>query len=333
MPASHRLIRVSAVALAGLLFFSNHSEVSAAGWKDPSSHIVRFIEVEPGVKLEVLDWGGSGESVLLLSGHGDTGHIFDDFAPQLAQGFHVYAITRRGFGTSSEPKQGYDLTRMVEDIKQVTDALKLRRVNLVGHSIAGDEMTRFALTYPERVAKLVYLEAAYDRVEAQLLEARFPKLPPSAPKIKESETPESIRASVAESEILMPEAAIRSTRVFGGDGQFVRPVTPDWIVHAVAIMVEHPDYKSIHAPILAIYAVYQTPAQLLPRYNMADRETRQGLDQVFDLWQPFARGQRKLLRDTAPGARIDEIHGASHYIFISHQDRVLRETAAFLQTH
>jgi pimeloyl-ACP methyl ester carboxylesterase len=333
MPASHRLIRVSAVALAGLLLFSNHSRVSAAGWKDPSSHIVRFIEVEPGVKLEVLDWGGSGESVLLLSGHGDTGHIFDDFAPQLAQGFHVYAITRRGFGASSEPKQGYDLSRMVEDIKQVTDALKLRRVNLVGHSIAGDEMTRFALTYPERVAKLVYLEAAYDRVEAQLLEARFPKLPPSAPKIKESETPESIRASVAESEILMPEAAIRSTRVFGADGQFVRPVTPDWIVHAVAIMVEHPDYKSIHAPILAIYAVYETPAQLLPRYNMADRETRQGLDQVFDLWQPFARSQRKLLRDSAPGARIDEIHGASHYIFISHKDRVLRETAAFLRTH
>lgn len=333
MPASHRLIRVSAVALAGLLLFSNPSEATAAGWKDPSSHIVRFIEVEPGVKLEVLDWGGSGEPVLLLSGHGDTGHIFDDFAPQLAHGLHVYAITRRGFGASSQPKQGYDLTRMVEDIKQVTDALKLRRVNLVGHSIAGDEMTRFALTYPERVAKLVYLEAAYDRVEAQLLEARFPKLPPSTPKIKESETPESIRASVAESEILMPEAAIRSTRVFGADGQFVRPVTPDWIVRAVAIMVEHPDYKSIHAPILAIYAVYEAPAQLLPRYNMADRETRQGLDQIFDMWQPFARGQRELLRDSASGARIDEIHGASHYIFISHKDRVLRETAAFLQTH
>jgi hypothetical protein len=75
------------------------------------------------------------------------------------------------------------------------------------------------------------------------------------------------------------------------------------------------------------------PAQLLPRYNMADRETRQGLDQIFDMWQPFARGQRELLRNSAPGAQVDEIHGASHYIFISHKDSVLRETAAFLQTH
>ncbi len=80
----------------------------------------------------------------------------------------------------------------------------------------------------------------------------------------------------------------------------MRAVTPDRIVHAVAIMVEHPDYKSIHAPILAIYAVYETPAQLLPRYNIADRETRQLLDQIFNMWQPFAKGQRDLYVKTFP---------------------------------
>jgi len=300
-------------------------------WKDPSPHVVRFVEVQPRVKLEVLDWGGTGEPVLLLSGHGDTGHIFDDFAPRLAHSFHVYAITRRGFGASSQPEGGYDLARMVKDIAVVTEALKLNRVNLVGHSIAGDEMTRFALTYPEKVKKLVYLEAAYDRVEAQRLEARFPKLPPRPQEMKKTETPESIRASVAQAEILMPEAEIRATRIFSPNGHFVRAVTPDRIVHAVAIMVEHPDYKSIHAPILAIYAVYETPAQLLPRYNIADRETRQLLDQIFNMWQPFAKGQRDLLRKDVPEARIDEIHGASHYIFISHREMVLRETVAFLR--
>jgi non-heme chloroperoxidase len=209
MPASCLLVRSSVV----LVLFLCLPQAYTAVWKDPSSHTVRIIEVEPKVKLEVLDWGGSGEPILLLSGHGDTGHVFDDFAPQLAHGFHVYAITRCGFGASSQPEQGYDLTRMVEDIARVTEALKLKSVNLVGHSIAGDEMTRFAVTYPERVKKLVYLEAAYDRVEAQRLEAKFPKLPLSPPVIKKSETPESIRASVAKAEILMPEAEIRATRV------------------------------------------------------------------------------------------------------------------------
>jgi hypothetical protein len=60
--------------------------------------MVGFIEVEPGVTLEVLDWGGDGEDVLLLAGHGDTGHIFDGFAPSLTSTFHVVSLTRRGFG-------------------------------------------------------------------------------------------------------------------------------------------------------------------------------------------------------------------------------------------
>ena len=332
VPPSNRFVRSSALALAVLLLFLRLSKAYATEWKDPSNHIVRLLEVEPGVKLEVLDWGGSGEPVLLLAGHGDTGHIFDDFAPHIANGFRVFAITRRGFGASSQPEKGYDLARLVHDIARVAEALKLERVHLVGHSIAGDEMTRFALNYPEKVGKLVYLDAAYDRVEAQRLEARFPKLPPAPPAAQESGSPESVRALVGRTEILMPEAEIRATRVFGSDGQFLRPVTPERILRAVAAMVEHPHFESIRAQILAIYAVCKTPAQLVPRYNIADRETRQALDQIFDMWQPFAKAQRNLLRKSVPQARVDEIDGASHYVFISHRERVLLKTRAFLQT-
>jgi non-heme chloroperoxidase len=327
--ASSPFVRSSAVVLAVLVFFCG---VCAAEWRDPSKHIVRFIEVEPDVKLEVLDWGGTGEPVLLLAGHGDTGHVFDEFAPYLVSGFRVFAVTRRGFGASSQPETGYGLARLVQDIARVAEALKLEHVHLAGHSIAGDEMTRFALTYPEKAGKLVYLEAGYDRVEAQRLEARFPKVPPSSAAGQESGSPESVRALVARTETLMPESEIRATRVFGPDGQFLRPVTPERILRAVAISVEHPDYRSIHAPILSIYAVYKTPAQLVPRYSIADRETQQALDQIFDMWQPFAKGQRDLFRTSIPQARIDEIHGASHYVFISHRQRVLREMRAFLQT-
>ena len=63
----------------------------------------RFIEVQPDVKLEVLDWGGSGRSVILLPGLGDTAHVFDSFAVKLTANFHVYGITPRGFGRSSAP--------------------------------------------------------------------------------------------------------------------------------------------------------------------------------------------------------------------------------------
>jgi pimeloyl-ACP methyl ester carboxylesterase len=163
----------SVIAVTVLLITSGRLGV-AAEWKDASKHIIRFVEVEPGVKLEVLDWGGSGEPLLLLAGHGDTGHVFDDFAPRLTSGSRVFAIIRRGFGASSQPAQGYDLARMVQDVARVADTLKVGRLNVAGHSTAGDEMSRFALAYPDRVGKLVYLEAAYDRVAAQQVEARFP---------------------------------------------------------------------------------------------------------------------------------------------------------------
>ena len=60
-----------------------HSQ-ALASWRDPSPHAVRFVTVEKGVQLEVLDWGGSGRPVVLLAGGGNTAHVFDGFAPKLA---------------------------------------------------------------------------------------------------------------------------------------------------------------------------------------------------------------------------------------------------------
>lgn len=88
--------------------------------------------------------------------------MFDDFAPEFSDRFHVYGIIRRGFGASSQPPTGYDLKTRGEDLHRAIDALQLDRVSLVGHSVASDELTWFAGVFPDRVARLVYLDAAYD---------------------------------------------------------------------------------------------------------------------------------------------------------------------------
>lgn len=67
----------------------------AEQWRDPSKHQTQFVTVDEGVRLEVLDWGGSGRAVVLLAGSGNTAHVFDGFAEKLT-GYHVYGITRRG---------------------------------------------------------------------------------------------------------------------------------------------------------------------------------------------------------------------------------------------
>lgn len=130
---------------------------------DSSPHKVRFVTVEQGVKLEVLDWGGTGPPVVFLAGGGDTAHVFDGFAPQFTTHHHVYGITRRGPGNSSHPPptvENYTADRLGEDVLAVIDALKLGKPVLVGHSIAGEELSSVCSRNPERVAGLIYLDAA-----------------------------------------------------------------------------------------------------------------------------------------------------------------------------
>ena len=128
---------------------------------DPSPHTVQLVTVDKDVRLEVLDWGGSGRNVVLLAGLGNTAHIFDNFAPKLRNHFHVYGITRRGFGQSSSPATGYDSQRLGDDVVAVLDALKISAPVLIGHSIGGEELSSVATHHPGRVAGLVYLDAGY----------------------------------------------------------------------------------------------------------------------------------------------------------------------------
>jgi len=55
---------------------------------------LKYVVVDTDVRLEVLDWGGSGPDLLLLAGGGDTAHVFDDLAPTLAKRHRVGGVTR-----------------------------------------------------------------------------------------------------------------------------------------------------------------------------------------------------------------------------------------------
>jgi non-heme chloroperoxidase len=131
-------------------------------WHDSSPHRIRFVEVDQGVRLEVLDWGGSGRLLVLLTGSGNSAHIYDEFAPKLTGFAHVYGITRRGYGASTHPEEGYSEQRLAADVLQVMNSLKLEKPILVGHSMAGEELTRLGDEHWDRLGGLVYLDALAD---------------------------------------------------------------------------------------------------------------------------------------------------------------------------
>jgi pimeloyl-ACP methyl ester carboxylesterase len=151
----------------------------ATRWQE-TPHKTQLVTVEKNVKVEVLDWGGTRRPIVMLPGADLTAHLFSQFAAKLTPHYHVYGITRRGFGASSVPEvpdpvfsvvapntyelkplpnNPYDADRLGDDIVEVLDALHIERPVLVGHSIAGEELTSVASRYPNRVAGLIYLDA------------------------------------------------------------------------------------------------------------------------------------------------------------------------------
>ena len=136
-----------------------------SSWRrDTTPHSIQFVTVQNDVKLEVVDWGGSGRPVVLLHGWGNNVHGFDKFAPKLIDIYHVYGITRRGAGASSAPAPtsvNYSADRLGDDVLAVIDGLKLDRPVLVGHSLGGQELSSVGSRHPEKVAGLIYLDAGY----------------------------------------------------------------------------------------------------------------------------------------------------------------------------
>ncbi len=148
---------------SGPAFPITFHKVAHASWTiiEPKS---RMVFVDTNVKDEVLDWGGSGRAVLLLAGLGNTAHAWYTIIPALTSKYHVYSMTRRGFGTSSKPDptgSNYSADRLGDDVIAAMDAMKLQKPVLIGHSIGGEELSDIGTRYPQKVAALIYLDAGY----------------------------------------------------------------------------------------------------------------------------------------------------------------------------
>jgi pimeloyl-ACP methyl ester carboxylesterase len=152
---------VALVDLTAVMGAIHHARIAHAATEPTSQRVT----VAPGVQLEVLDWGGRANArpLVFLSGLGDTAHVYDDFAPRFTARYHVYGITRRGYGASSHPDPtdaNYSAGRLGQDVVAVLDALHLDHPVVAGHSIAGEELSWIGTHDPQRVAGLIYLDAA-----------------------------------------------------------------------------------------------------------------------------------------------------------------------------
>jgi len=308
---------------------------SQAAWRDPSPHHVRWITVDSSVRLEVLDWEGSGPPLVLLGCY-LSAHMYDEFAPKLANQFHVYGLTRRGIGASDKPATGYDVQRSVDDLLEVLDSLKAQKTLLVGTSCAGQVLTMFASRHSDRLSGLVYLDGASDPTTP----AYDPPLPDSTtlPRpLKPTPEPDrsSFKAFTKQSglRVTFPEAEWRQHFAENSDGSVGQSLENFTIRQAITVDARvKPNYAGIRVPVLEIYQAQRPFEEVAAEYDIRHEQERAALrEQYTAVRNMYTRWQRDLLA-AIPTARIVELVGANLFMFLSNEADVLREIRAFAAT-
>lgn len=103
---------------------------------------------------------GSGDVVLFLHGFGGNGTNWSAQFPALQSQFTVIALDQLGFGKSAKPHVRYDADVLATSAIHFLDALHIRRATVVGASMGGEIAARVAAEYPERVTRLVLMDAS-----------------------------------------------------------------------------------------------------------------------------------------------------------------------------
>ncbi|MCK9496037.1 MAG: alpha/beta hydrolase [Dehalococcoidia bacterium] len=129
---------------------------------NPSKPRDEFVEVND-LKLHYREWGDtrSRHALLMLHGYAATSEMWSDVATDLAREFRVIALDQRGYGQSDRAEDmDYTRSTQLEDLEAFVDAVGLRSLTLVGHSLGGALAICYAAEHPEVVTALVVVEAA-----------------------------------------------------------------------------------------------------------------------------------------------------------------------------
>lgn len=148
-----KLLAISLFALACVANAARANELGEDGYADSD-----------GVKIHYVT-AGKGPLVVLIHGFPDFWYSWRAQMPELAKHFQVVAIDTRGYNLSDKPQgvDNYKMPKLIADIDAVVRHFKQDKVIIVGHDWGGIQAWTYAMTFPDKVEKLVILNLPHPR--------------------------------------------------------------------------------------------------------------------------------------------------------------------------
>ncbi len=258
--------------------------------------------------LHYLDYGGQGSrGIVMLHGGGANSHWYDFVGPSLAPPYHALSLDLRGHGdsTHAEPPV-YTYDAYMEDIRSLLEIEQLQQPILMGHSMGGMLMVRYAGINPQEVGALVVCDARPVYGEEDQTRLLGTANRPG----REYETQADYIAHFRirpDSPHTNPEV-LRYIAGFGGKqlahGTWMHKI--DRRTYAQRQMIDTlPFYQQITCPVLYLWASHS-------------RVTAEMVDQ---------------LRVACPHAEIVNVPNSGHHITLDQPDQTAALVADFLQRH
>jgi pimeloyl-ACP methyl ester carboxylesterase len=115
-----------------------------------------------GVRLHYAT-AGHGKLILFVHGFPEFWYAWKEQLAEFGQDHQAVAVDMRGYNLSSKPEElaAYLLPTLVEDLRSLADHLGHQRFVLVGHDWGGVVAWAFAMTHPDRLDKLVIINAPH----------------------------------------------------------------------------------------------------------------------------------------------------------------------------
>ena len=135
-------------------------------WFDAIHRIPVKTVIVDGNRIAYTD-NGDGPPVILVHGFG--GSMWQwEYQQALSSSYRLITLDMLGAGLSDKPDIEYTPAQLVDFMRNFMDALQIPKAALVGNSMGAGVVMGMALTYPERVDKVVLIDGLPDRIRDKL---------------------------------------------------------------------------------------------------------------------------------------------------------------------